>query len=374
MRILFAMDAPLSCSDAPSSRLIYIAKSLKRKYFDVELVGRKSDEITDLETTTISGGRYFLRLILPLLVSKKTLKEKYNHIIIRGAHLAFVLLPLRILHRKIILDFHDWNFREIRLHYEKTLYNAFKIFFYYFIERTATKSSDLIVCTSKGVQSLLSREEKRKSIVLENGLDMREAEKAIKEAKETAETILEKYSIPETRSLAAFLGNWERKLDMETMLEGCKKANANLIIVGEGPNMENYRRNYKSAIFTGKLPRPEALKITSLSAVAIVPYKEDNEKHQAGYYSTRKVKDYLSLGKPILMADVSGREAFLIPNENVVLYRPKDPEDLANKMKMILSNKELKEKMQQSNLRLAREFDWQVLIEKSGLIEKLLTL
>ena len=372
MKVLFATDSPLSYSNAPSSRLIYIAKSLKSKGFDVELMGRTGEKITNLRTTSISGGKHLSRLILVLLASKKMLAEAYDHTIIRGAYLAFFLLLLKIFRKKIIIDFHDWNFREIELHYDKNLYNAFKIFFYLLTERTATKHSDLIICTSRGLQPVLTEKEKEKSVALENGLDLEEAEKATLEAEKNKERILKKYSIPKAKTLAAFLGNWERKLDMETMLEGCKKAGVNLIVIGEGPNIEKYRKNYENAIFTGKLPRPEALRLISICDITITPYKENREKHQPAYYSARKVKDYLSLGKPILMADVKGREEFLISYENAVFYRPGEPEDLANNVKMIISDKKLREKMQKNNLELARRFDWQILVEKSGLIRKIL--
>lgn len=372
MKILLAIDAPLSYSDAPSSRLIYIAKSLKKKGFEVELIGRKGGEITNLKTITIHGGKNLSRLMLPFLVSKKMLTEAYNHVIIRGAYLAFFILPLKIFNKKIIIDFHDWNFREIKLYYEKTLYNTFKILFYYITERIATKYSDLIICTSKGLQPLLTKEEKRKSIILENGLDLAEAEKAIQQAEKDKEKLLEKYKIPKNKPLAAFLGNWERKLDMETMLECCKKAEVNLIVVGEGLNIEKYRKNYKNTVFTGKLPRPEALRLISLSDITITPYKENKEKNQPAYYSTRKVKDYISLGKPILMADVTGHERFLIPYTNAIFYNPGDAEDLAEKIKIIASDEKLRKQMHKNNLKLARQFDWQALMEKSGLIEKLL--
>ena len=372
MKILLTTETPLSYSDAPSSRLIYIAKSLKRNSFEVELVGRKGEEVTNLKTTTISGGKNLSRLVIPLLISKKMLTEAYNHVIIRGAYIAFFLLPLKIFSKKIIIDFHDWNFREIKLYYKKTCYNTFKILFYYITERIATKYSDFIICTSKGLRPLLTKEEKRKSIILENGLDLAEAEKATQEAEKNKEKLLEKYGIPKTKPLAAFLGNWERKLDMKTMLEGCKKVGVNLIVVGEGPNIEKYRKNHENAIFTGKLPRPEALRLISICDITITPYKENREKHQPAYYSARKVKDYLSLGKPILMADVKGREEFLTRYENAVFYRPGEPEDLANNVKMIISDKKLREKMQKNNLELARRFDWQILVEKSGLIRKIL--
>jgi len=85
----------------------------------------------------------------------------------------------------------------------------------------------------------------------------------------------------------------------------------------------------------------------------------------------RKVKDYLGLGKPILMANVKGRERFLIPYENVIFYHPSNIEDLAQKIRILTSDETITEKMRKNNITLARRFNWQVLVEKSGIIEKL---
>jgi glycosyltransferase involved in cell wall biosynthesis len=367
MKILFVIDTPLSYSNAPSSRLIYIAKSLVRKGFDIELLGIKGEEITNLKTTTITGGKHLARLKLLLLTSRKVLTENC-HVIIRGAYLAFFLLPLRIFRRKIIVDFHDWNFREIKLYYEKNFYNKIKTFFYYLTERPATKHSDLIVCCSEGLQKLLSEKEKRKSIILENGLDLMETQAAIKEAEKDKEKILKKYKITTGKPLAGFLGNWERKMSMEVMFEACKAADVNLIVVGTGPNIEKYKQEWKNVMFTNKLPKKEALKLISICDVTIAPYKEDPSNQQS-YYSARKVKEYLGLGKPILMADVKGREKYLVPYENVVFYRQDSPKDLAEKIKTVISNKMLQEKMRRNNMKLSHQFDWYILVEKSKLLE-----
>ncbi|MDI6690817.1 MAG: glycosyltransferase [Candidatus Bathyarchaeota archaeon] len=371
MKVLLAIDAPITYSEAPSSRLIYIARSLKKEGLKVELIGRKGEEVAGLKITPLPNGKYISRLILPFLIAKKMFTEKYTHVIIRGAYLAFFLIPLKIFNRKIILDFHDWNFREIRFYYEKTLYNILKSIFYYLTERTATKCSDLIICASKGLRYFLTEEEREKSVILENGLDLTEAEKAMRETKQHKEELLQKYGIPKNKPLAAFFGHWEKKLDIDTMFEGCKKAGINLIVVGEGPDMERYKRNYENVIFTGRLPKLLALELISLSDVSITPYKEDVGKHGEAYYSTRKVKDYLGLGKPIIMANVKGREDFLKDHENAIFYRPGSSDDLAEKIKMVLSDDSLREKISKNNLGLARKFDWHVLVKESGLIEKL---
>ena len=372
MKILLVIDAPLSYSDAPSSRLIYIAKSLKKKGFEVELVGRRGEEITDLKTTTMSYGKHFARLILLFLVSKKMLKENYNHIIIRGAYLAFFLLPLKIFRKEIIIDFHDWMYREIKLYYEKTLYNKFKVAAYYLLEKIAVRFSDIIICVSRGVRELLDENGKKKSVILENGLNTKEAHNIIRITKKEREKTLKNYSLPEHKPLLGFMGNWERQLDMELIFEACKIAGINMIVVGEGHRIDLFREKWKNNItFTGRLPRLEALKILSVCDVTIVPYKEDY-RVPVGYFSQRKVKDYLGLGKPILMADVKGRERFLIPYENAIFYRAGSLEDLANKIRKVISDRKLREKMRQNNLKLARQFDWEKLIEKSGLIKRIL--
>jgi len=371
MKILIAINGPLTYSIAPSSRLIYIAKSLKKKGFNVEVLGGKSEKINGLKTTTVTGKKQILRLKIPLLIYKKAATQKYTHVIVRGVDLAFFLLPLKFLTTKIILDFHEWMYREIKLYYEKSLYNKFKVVIYYLIEKIVVRYSDIVICVSKGVRELLNEREKKKSVVLENGLDIKEALNIVYTTKKERKKTIIKHSLPENAFLLGFMGNWERQLDMESVFKACKIAKVNIIVIGEGPGITFFKDKWKSnVLFTKRLPRAEALKIISVCDAAIVPYKDD-ETVPVGYFSQRKVKDYLGLGKPILMANVKGRERFLIPYENVIFYHPSNIEDLAQKIRIIMSDEKITEKMRKNNITLARRFNWQVLVEKSGIIEKL---
>jgi len=371
MKILLAIDTPLSYSNAPSSRLIYIARSLKKKDFNIELLGRKGEKIANLKTATVTGGKNLARIKLLFLITKKMLIENYNRVLIRGAYLAFFLLPLKIFHKKIIIDFHDWMYREIKLYYGKTFYNKLKVAIYYLLEKIVIRFSDIIICPSKGVRRLLNKNEREKSIVMENGLDIQESEKVVSVAEKERKRTFERYALPKNKLLLGFMGNWERQLEMEPIFNACEIAGINMVVVGEGSKIDLFREKWKNITFTGRLTRLEALKIISVCDATIVPYKEDYTV-PVGYFSQRKVKDYLGMGKPILMADVKGRERFLIPYDNAVFYRPSDVEDLAEKIKIIVSNQKLREKMRRNNLKLARQFDWQVLIGKSELAKKLL--
>ena len=366
-KILFVVDDEVSFSRAPSSRLLYIARVLKQKNFKVEVIGRRGEEVDDLNITQLGGTKHLARLKILLYTYIKTLIEPYDSVVVRGILFTFPLLPLKIVRKKMIFDFHGFLSREIRCFYEKTLYNKLKGTLYYFLERMAVKYSDIVICCSRGIMDLLGEDEKRKSILLENGLDVNEAERVFSEAEHKKKEIRNRFSIPENKSLIGFLGNWERHLDMKTMFKGAEIAGVSMVVIGEGPKLNEFKRRWKNARFTGRLPRFEALKIICLCNATIMPYEESYG--YASYFSTRKVKDYLSLGKPIIMTDVREKEAYLLPNKNVLLYELGNAEDLAEKIRKLLSDKKLQKRMKTNNIKLSHCFDWKILVQESGIIE-----
>lgn len=361
------MDDEVSFSKAPASRLLYIARVLKKKNFKIELIGRKGEEINNLNTTRLGGTKHLARMKILMYTYIKTLIEPYDSVVVRGLLFAFPLLPLRIAGKKIILDFHGSLSREIRSFYEKTRYNKLKGILYYCLELMALKYSDIIICCSRGIMDSLGEDAEREGILLENGLDVKEAKRVLSEPECKKKEIRESFLIPENKPLIGFLGNWERQLDMETMFKGAKIAGVSLVVIGAGPNLEKFRKTWHDVIFTGRLQRHEALKVINLCFATVVPYKETHA--YAAFYSKRKVKDYISLGKPIIMAGIKGREPFLIPNKNVLLYKPGDAKDLAEKIKRLLSDKKLQETMKINNIKLSHRFDWRTLVEESGIIE-----
>jgi glycosyltransferase involved in cell wall biosynthesis len=369
-RVMFVIESKITLTEAPPSRFIYIAKSLQKRNFATEILGRKGERAEDLETHQIGGSRHVSRMKILLYGYARALSYSFDTIIVRGSPLGFFLLPLRIFGKRVILDFHGWLFREIRFFYEKTFYNKLKVAFYYIVERMSVAHSSAIICVSTGIRDSLGPKEAARSIVLENGIDLNESKKAIHQAENERETIYLMHHISKEKPLVGFLGNWERQLDMETMFKGAELAEVNILVIGEGPKMNEYKEEWNNARFLGRLPKLDALKITNLCDAAIAPYKKAYTT--TSYWSQRKVKDYLSLAKPILMADVKEREAYLVPNKNVLLYEPGNAEDLADKIRTIVSDRRLAEEISKNNSELARQFDWQILVEKSGLIERIL--
>lgn len=361
-KVLFVTDTKISFSEAPPSRLLYIARVLKEKAFEVEVVGRKGERVEGLKVTQLGGRKQLARLGIVIYTYLNVFTCSYNSIVVRGGALAFCLLPLRIFGKKIALDFHGWLFGQIHKFYEKRLYNKLKTIFYYLSEKTAARYVNAIVCNSIEANNLLSRNEKSKSLILEDGVDIEEARRLIFEAEQEKVETYKKYTISKDKPIIGFLGNWERWMDMETMFEGANLAKVNLIVIGDGPNLEKFRRKWKRVLFTGRLPRREALKVIHLCDVVIAPY-------EATYtLPSRKVRDYLAMGKPIIIAHVERTEAFLVPEKNMLLYTPRDAKDLAEKIQILLSNKRLRKIMKENNIALSHQFDWKTLVEESGFL------
>jgi len=362
-KVLFVIDTKISFSEAPPSRLLYIARVLKEKAFEVEVVGRKGEIVEGLKVTQLGGRKQLARLGIVIYTYLNVLTRSYNSIVVRGGALAFYLLPLRIFGKKIVLDFHGWLFAQIDKFYEKGLYNKLKTILYYLFEKTATRYVNAIVCNSIEANNLLTRNEKSKSILLEEGVDIKEARRLIFEAEQQKEETCKKYIISKDKPLIGFLGNWERWMDMETMFWGANLAKVGLVVIGDGPNLEKFKRKWEGVLFTGRLPRREALKVIHLCDAVVAPYK-------ATYtLPSRKVRDYLAMGKPIIMAGVERAETYLVPERNTLLYEPGNAKDLAEKIRKLISDKKLQERMKKNNIKLSHRFDWKTLVEESGIIQ-----
>jgi glycosyltransferase involved in cell wall biosynthesis len=66
-------------------------------------------------------------------------------------------------------------------------------------------------------------------------------------------------------------------------------------------------------------------------------------------------------GLPVVGVDAGGSSDLILPGENGLLARPKDPIDLAEKIVRILSDPVDHAAMSQGALRTARNFDWGVI-------------
>ena len=77
------------------------------------------------------------------------------------------------------------------------------------------------------------------------------------------------------------------------------------------------------------------------------------------YSAHTKLYEYLAMGKPIVAVDLPSVTEEVTNDINVVIARPEDPRDLAEKIALVLNNHELSKSLAASAYKLADEFTWE---------------
>lgn len=362
-----------SYSVVQSSRALHIFTELKKEYPDIYLIMQSSDK-KEVETNNLVqvkpivniDGKFILlkgmlyRLQLTLFAFKFAITHHRNFAILRGYDSIMLLVLLKMIGVKVYSDFHGKYDLELT---QRGKY--LRSFFVKFIDSVTLKFSNRIIVVSEGIEAQI-QEYKNKCILIPNGVDIQKIDDAI------AKTPT--FDFKGYKKIVGFVGNWESFMNVEDMCQAAEYVpDVLFVIVGEGFNasslIDKYSAN-KNVIFAGRKPQKEALSIMHMFDICILPYdKIDAHSSHPGFFSSRKTKEYIAAGKPIIVADVIGKESCLVPGYNCVLYESRNPKDLADKISEIFNDHLMLSSMGKNNFEMREHFTWEYLIQHSGLIE-----
>lgn len=374
--VLLVSASKLKYSSSESTRMLQISKILNKHGISTEIVGRKSESCDDnIEGENIIAirpilkgfkGELLFQLQLQIFVFQKMLFcKKISKVILRGYYLVFLEFCLKLIGKKIIYDFH--GFRHIEQEADGRLFRSkmTKIF-----DKLKLMVPDDIIAVSDGVAAQIPKKYKQKMISVPNGVDLDLFKIAL--SKESKRETFEKYKLHIDKKIVGFVGMWGPWISIKDMLDTCQFCNnIQILIVGNGYNYEELvesTKNNSSITWTGIVDHNESVKLIKLMDICVTPYNKDMcYAKEQGFFQTRKNKEYIAAGKPIIMSNIKGREQFL-EGENVLLYESGNPEDLANKIELLVRDELLYKKIHENNKKLSKEFSWERLIDKSGLI------
>ncbi|MFA0822761.1 MAG: glycosyltransferase family 4 protein [Methanomethylovorans sp.] len=362
-----------SYSVVQSSRALHIFTELKKEYHNLYMIMQSSDKkeieldnLIQVKPLVNIEGKFVLlkgmlyRLQLTLFAFKFAIIHHVDFAILRGYDSIMLLVLLKMIGVKVYSDFHGKYDLELTQR-GKNL----RSFFVKFIDSLTLKLSNRMIVVSEGIESQI-QEYKNKCILIPNGVDIQKIDDAISKTPE--------FDFKGYKKIVGFVGNWESFMKVEDMCQAAEYVpDVLFVIVGEGFNastlMEKYSVN-RNVIFAGKRPQKDALSIMHMFDICILPYdKIDAHSSHPGFFSSRKTKEYIAAGKPIIVADVIGKESCLIPGYNCMLYESRDPKDLANKISEMFNDPLLLSSMGKNNFEMREHFTWEYLIRNSGLIE-----
>ena len=366
----------LSHNQSESSRKLHISNVLNKCEMPTIIIGKKSETgdgivgANVIAVKQISGGfigSLLLRFQVPLAALRTILSEKVDKVILRGCDLPLLAIFIKIFHKKMIYDFHGYLHKEEVAEGRVVRSKITRIF-----DSIMLMWADCIIAVSEGTRNQLPKKYLKKTIVLPNGVDLELFKGEISDKEK--DKLKERYDIPKDKTIVGFVGNWERWMSVEDMINASMYLDSiQMLIVGKGYNFDElYRdaRNNPLVTFTGNVSHFQVVNLFKLMSICVVPYsKIIPHGDTTGYFSSRKTKEYLAAGKPIIMSSIKARESFLDEDENVILYKPEDAKDLASKVKLLLNDEQLYKKMCENNKKLSGEFSWEGVVTESGLVD-----
>lgn len=354
--VLLVIEHPISLKFAYTSRVYHLSKVLNKFGVSTVIIPQRKDLKKFLRGES-RIQKYVRRAYLFWRMTCIVKQRKVKYIFARGFYLGLMSIFLaKVFGLKAIFDFHGYI-------YQEEIYRGlkYKPFFTSFLEKLCIKYTDLIITQTESNRHVIGDLNKN-VVVVENGIDPLEFTDL-----EPQKSILNKYSIPDSKPIVGFIGNWEKWMNIEDLLNSSYYlSDALIVIIGEGRNFTKYKNEYKNVFFTGRISHFDAMSLLINFDVCVSPHSKDEIMK---YKSARKTFEYMAAGKSIIVSNVVGKEYFLDEGINCLTYEPGNPKDLAEKIRILLEDPELRTKMGINNRRLAENFTWDKNLERSGLVE-----
>ena len=139
----------------------------------------------------------------------------------------------------------------------------------------------------------------------------------------------DKFSIPRGASVAMYIGRIDSWKGVETLLEASKLlTNVQVVVTGEGEQLDTFKTTYPNVIFTGPTPYTALPEVQNVADVLIIP-NSARDINSRLYTSPLKVFAHMNARVPIVASDLpSLRE--ILNEQNAYLVAPDNPQALAD--------------------------------------------
>jgi glycosyltransferase involved in cell wall biosynthesis len=160
-----------------------------------------------------------------------------------------------------------------------------------------------------------------------------------------------------------FVGRLVGTKGIPTLLKAMRKVDSKLVVCGGGPDMKKLGKMAERlgiagiVKFPGRVPEEEKLRLFANCSVFVLPSIYESYGIAAA--------EAMSWGKPVVASDVGGLPE--VVGEGGLLARPGDPDDLAEKINLLLKDGKQRKSMGEKAKLLAAEYTWD---KAAGMMEK----
>lgn len=233
------------------------------------------------------------------------------------------------------------------------------------LEKLASRMTDIIITlTNSEKEDYLKYRiaPEHKFTVIYSGVDLN---RFMQRASEEAQNFKIELGIPEKSSIVGTVGRLVPVKGLEFLIKAAKLViqkfpDTFFILAGDGHLGQNLKKQAselgieKNIIFLGW--RDDVARIISTYDIFVLPSLNEG--------MGRVLVEAMALGKPIVASGIGGIPDLVTHGRNGFLVPPKNPEQLANYIQILLENKEQREKMGQAGKKIAVNFSKEIMVER----------
>jgi len=235
------------------------------------------------------------------------------------------------------------------------------------VSKLVLKSAEAVIALTEDIKREIEKICDRDVYVIPNGIDLERFENLSKEQSRG------KLEIKQGEQIIIYVGRFRPEKGVQYLIQAMdiirqKDANARLILGGEGPEEGNLKRlveqlNLGACInFAGQIPNEKVPEYMTASNVFVLPSLSE------GFGIVNL--EAMASGLPIVASKVGGLPEIITDGENGFLVEPKNPEQIAERVLLLLKDDELKGKISRSNKEKAKRYSWKNVVERLEQIYK----
>lgn len=235
------------------------------------------------------------------------------------------------------------------------------------ITKFVLKHSEIIIALSDDMKNRLLESHKRTNIIIiPNGIDM--CKFARHQEKNKIKNTLD---IVHDKKIILFVGTLKKVKGVEYLIEAIKYTvqdypNLLLLIVGDGDNMNSLKslvERYELSDFVsfkGGVQNEEIPYFMALADIFVLPSLSES----FGIV----LLEAMASGIPIVASNVGGIPSLIENGENGFLVEPKSPEQIADKIKLLLADSEVRAYIGRNNKKKSKNYSWESIAKELEMI------
>lgn len=227
------------------------------------------------------------------------------------------------------------------------------------ISKPMIKHADSVIALTEDMKGAIQRIYDREVFVIPNGINLERFECLSKER------MRKRLHIRDDENICIFVGSLRPVKGVRYLIEAMKiiadkNTNTRLFIVGDGEErkfLENRSRDLNIVQyinFVGQVPNEEVPWYMVSADIFILPSLSE------GFPVA--VLEAMASGLPVITTNLRALHEFVNDGENGLLAEPKNPEQIADKILMLLEDDELRVRMSKKNKEVVEKYSWEVIV------------